>query len=297
MEEELKRWALHDCSAFRDTLVPDEMKRLFERFRATRGKHVMVTPTETIRSLDRAWTAFKREADHARLSVDELAGQVCRLSREQGRRCCTTHFEDGWLRCRELGVARPDCGEWRRIVEAVPVTEVERDIRHRCNGCLVRRHAVRNVSEEDVTRHSSYPAWGPTSAPSSAAVRESYWCGVERRDPWVERGDLRAPEYGRQYGEHAPPYQQVAPDRHVRTEDQRGWEDAPEMRRLHQRLEILERENQTCVIGCSGSATSGEIARMRARRVHRVDRDDRRVISSESANVEGRVQTYSRRKL
>ncbi|ETK78155.1 hypothetical protein L915_15763, partial [Phytophthora nicotianae] len=58
MEEELKRWALHDCSAFRDTLVPDEMKRLFERFRATRGKHVMVTPTETIRSLDRAWTTF-----------------------------------------------------------------------------------------------------------------------------------------------------------------------------------------------------------------------------------------------
>ncbi|ETM33405.1 hypothetical protein L914_19361, partial [Phytophthora nicotianae] len=208
MEEELKRWALHDCSAFRDTLVPDEMKRLFERFRATRGKHVMLDKSAACRG-------------------SKVAGAAQRILKMGGCAVASLVSRD---RTVESGGA-----SWRR-----------------------------------------YPAWGPTSAPSSAAVRESYWCGVERRDPWVERGDLRAPEYGRQYGEHAPPYQQVAPDRHVRTEDQRGWEDAPEMRRLHQRLEILERENQTCVIGCSGSATSGEIAGMRARRVHRVARDDRR---------------------
>ncbi|ETM00715.1 hypothetical protein L917_02583 [Phytophthora nicotianae] len=58
MEEELERWALHDCSAIRDARGPDEMKRLFQRFRATRGKPVTVTPTVTIRSIDRAWTAF-----------------------------------------------------------------------------------------------------------------------------------------------------------------------------------------------------------------------------------------------
>ncbi|ETM44866.1 hypothetical protein L914_09944 [Phytophthora nicotianae] len=90
MEEELERWTAHDCSAFRYARSPDEMKRLFERFRATRGKLVTVTPTVTIRSLDRVWTAFvkhwnldgreafelmlqRREADHARLSVGELA--------------------------------------------------------------------------------------------------------------------------------------------------------------------------------------------------------------------------------
>ncbi|ETP42934.1 hypothetical protein F442_10198, partial [Phytophthora nicotianae P10297] len=94
MEEELERWMLHDCSAYLDARSPNEMKHLLERFRATLGKNVTVTPTVTIRSLDRVWTAFvkrwnlkgceayesmlqRREADHARLSVGDLAAQVC----------------------------------------------------------------------------------------------------------------------------------------------------------------------------------------------------------------------------
>ncbi|ETO83128.1 hypothetical protein F444_02790 [Phytophthora nicotianae P1976] len=96
MEEELERWALHDCSAIRDARGPDEMKRLFQRFRATRGKPVTVTPTVTIRSIDRAWTAFVKR---------ELAGQVCHLSWDQDCRCCIAHFEDGCPHCREFGVA------------------------------------------------------------------------------------------------------------------------------------------------------------------------------------------------
>ncbi|ETI40900.1 hypothetical protein F443_13814 [Phytophthora nicotianae P1569] len=178
MEEELERWTLHDCSAFRDARGPDEMKRLFERFRATRGKPVTVTPTVTIRSLDRVWTAFvkrwnlegreafetmlkKREADHARLSVGELAGQVCRLSWDQDRRCCIAHFEDGCPHCRELGVTRPDREEWRRIVEAVPVTEVERDVIGRYQRALDEaRRAGRARPQRDPS-----PVRGPSRTP------------------------------------------------------------------------------------------------------------------------------------
>ncbi|KAG1691866.1 hypothetical protein DVH05_026028 [Phytophthora capsici] len=211
----------------------------------------MVTPTVTIRSLDRAWTAFvnrwnlegreafeamlkKREADHARLSVGELAGQVCRLSWDQDRRCCIAHFEDGCSHCRELGLARPGREEWRRIVEAAPITEVERDVigryrraldearragraRPQRDPSLVRgppRTPPRSPEHQQGGRHEvpSYPAWGPTSAPSSAVARGSEWRGDERRDSWARRGDQRGPQYGRQYGEHFLPYQQAAPD-------------------------------------------------------------------------------------
>ncbi|ETP14867.1 hypothetical protein F441_10231, partial [Phytophthora nicotianae CJ01A1] len=145
MEEELERWMLHDCSAYLDARSPNEMKHLLERFRATLGKNVTVTPTVTIRSLDRVWTAFvkrwnlkgceayesmlqRREADHARLFVGDLAAQVCSLSREAGRRCCVARLDDGCPRCRERGFSRPDHEKWRRVLEAVPVTGVERKV-------------------------------------------------------------------------------------------------------------------------------------------------------------------------
>ncbi|KAG3196131.1 hypothetical protein PC128_g7918 [Phytophthora cactorum] len=57
-EETLETWALHDCSAIADARSQDEMSSLFERFRATLGKTTTVTRTVTIRSLDKAWTAF-----------------------------------------------------------------------------------------------------------------------------------------------------------------------------------------------------------------------------------------------
>ncbi|KAG2775207.1 hypothetical protein PC129_g13558 [Phytophthora cactorum] len=127
-EETLETWALHDCSAVVDSRSPDEMRSLFERFCATRGKTTTVTRTVTIRSLDKAWTAFvnrwnreggaafermleNREAAHDRLSVCALATQVCRLSYELDRQCCFAHFEDGCPRCRGHNLPRPDAAQ------------------------------------------------------------------------------------------------------------------------------------------------------------------------------------------
>ncbi|KAG2783898.1 hypothetical protein PC129_g12211 [Phytophthora cactorum] len=136
-EETLETWALHDCSAIVDARSQDEMSSLFERFRATLGKTTTVTRTVTIRSLDKAWTAFvnrwnkeggaafermleNREAAYDRLSVLALAAQVCRLSYDLDRQCCFAHFEDGCPRYRRHNLPRPDAAERQRIIEAIP---------------------------------------------------------------------------------------------------------------------------------------------------------------------------------
>ncbi|KAG6587141.1 uncharacterized protein IUM83_02946 [Phytophthora cinnamomi] len=57
-EDNLERWALHDCSAVVNPRDDEEMRRLFQRWRATHSKAVTATGAVTPRSLDRSWTAF-----------------------------------------------------------------------------------------------------------------------------------------------------------------------------------------------------------------------------------------------
>ncbi|EEY53936.1 uncharacterized protein PITG_07584 [Phytophthora infestans T30-4] len=119
-EETLERWALYDCSAIERARNNDEMRRLFQRFRATRGKPATATRTVTLQSLDKAWTSFvlrwnkeggeafertlqEREATHARLSVGTLEAQVCQLSDDQGRQCCSVHRGKGLERWQRRG--------------------------------------------------------------------------------------------------------------------------------------------------------------------------------------------------
>ncbi|OWZ21397.1 hypothetical protein PHMEG_0004074 [Phytophthora megakarya] len=54
----LATWSLHDCSGFVEPRRNAEMVELFERCRAIRSKPVTKTWTVTMKSLDRAWTAF-----------------------------------------------------------------------------------------------------------------------------------------------------------------------------------------------------------------------------------------------
>ncbi|KAG6609079.1 uncharacterized protein IUM83_13487 [Phytophthora cinnamomi] len=96
-EDTLERWALHDCSAVVNPWDDEEMRRLFQRWRATCSKVVTATDAVAPRSLDRSWTAFverwnteggdefvrkleSHEETHARLSVGALAREVCCLS-------------------------------------------------------------------------------------------------------------------------------------------------------------------------------------------------------------------------
>ncbi|ETM03821.1 hypothetical protein L917_00003 [Phytophthora nicotianae] len=143
--ETLQLWSLHDCSDVVNGRSVEEMKNLFGRFRAARGKSDTTNATVTLQSLDTAWTAFvrrsnkeggdafermllEREAAHSRLSVGALAAQVCQLAVDQGRRCCTAHYEDGCPRCRGRGVPRLSAAEWRHMVEDTAITEVEREV-------------------------------------------------------------------------------------------------------------------------------------------------------------------------
>ncbi|KAI9982016.1 hypothetical protein PInf_009808 [Phytophthora infestans] len=84
--ESLERWELYDCNAFVNERSDSEMKTLFVRLRATRGKPVTVTATVILQPLDKAWTSYvhcrnneggdafervvvAREEAHPRLSV------------------------------------------------------------------------------------------------------------------------------------------------------------------------------------------------------------------------------------
>ncbi|KAG3077366.1 hypothetical protein PI124_g18916 [Phytophthora idaei] len=101
-EASLKRWALHDCSAIMDGRSDEEMRSLFRRWGATRDKGVTMSRIVTMRSLDRAWTAFvecwnketgavfeqrleERGATHDRLSVAVLSARICRMSYDLDR--------------------------------------------------------------------------------------------------------------------------------------------------------------------------------------------------------------------
>ncbi|KAG6608854.1 uncharacterized protein IUM83_12860 [Phytophthora cinnamomi] len=57
-EGTLERWVLHDCSAVVNPRDDEKMRRLFQRWRATRSEAVTATGAVTPRSLDGSWTAF-----------------------------------------------------------------------------------------------------------------------------------------------------------------------------------------------------------------------------------------------
>ncbi|KAG3026232.1 hypothetical protein PC121_g8718 [Phytophthora cactorum] len=152
-EETLERWALYDYSAFENPRRDDEMRDLFQRWRATRSKPVTVGGTVTPRSLDRAWTAFverwntetgakfvrmleRREATHEHLSLGALARRVCELSWEADRMCCFVHHWEGCASCHGYGVPRPDTREWERIRAEPPLSDTEREVISRYEQAL-----------------------------------------------------------------------------------------------------------------------------------------------------------------
>ncbi|KAG2843410.1 hypothetical protein PC119_g1608 [Phytophthora cactorum] len=70
-EETLERWALYDYSAFENPRSDDEMRDLFQRWRATRSKPVTVGGTVTPRD-------GKRRTSTCRLELWHDASASCR---------------------------------------------------------------------------------------------------------------------------------------------------------------------------------------------------------------------------
>ncbi|KAG2776674.1 hypothetical protein PC129_g12461 [Phytophthora cactorum] len=209
-EETLERWALYDYSAFESPRSHDEMRDLFQWWRATRSKPVTVGGTVTPRSLDRAWTAFverwntetgagfvrileRREATHKHLSLGALARRVCELSWEADRMCCFVHHWEGCASCRGYGAARPDTREWERIRAETLLSDTEREVISRYEQALQASSRARGA------RHASrgapsYQAWDPVSARDIHDVEERRCRGDGRRDPVVEQREYRRVE-------------------------------------------------------------------------------------------------------
>ncbi|KAG3005162.1 hypothetical protein PC121_g14021 [Phytophthora cactorum] len=101
-EETLERWALYDYSAFENPRSDDEMRDLFQRWRATRSKPVTVGGTVTPRSLDRAWTAFVE-----RWNTETGAKFVWMLERREATRALVA-WSPGTTRLRAVVGSRPD---------------------------------------------------------------------------------------------------------------------------------------------------------------------------------------------
>ncbi|KAG2808541.1 hypothetical protein PC116_g21111 [Phytophthora cactorum] len=212
-EETLERWALYDYSAFENPRSDDEMRDLFQRWRATRSKPVTVGGTVTPRSLDRAWTAFverwntetgakfvwmleRREATHEHLSLGALARRVCELSWEADRMCCFVHHWEGCASCRGYGVPRPDTREWERIRAETPLSDTEREVISRYEQALqpssraqgARRGAPRGEPAPD-TRLASYAATqSGTSATSTARGSQLSGMGPSQRTRYSRWG-------------------------------------------------------------------------------------------------------------
>lgn len=286
-EETLERWALYDCSAIERARNNDEMRRLFQRFRATRGKPATATRTVTLQSLDKAWTSFvlrwnkeggeafertlqEREATHARLSVGTLKAQVCQLSDDQGRQCCSVHRGKGCKRCRGRGAPRPDDYEWCRIVKSRRITKVERGVigryqrvlgrargdgRPHCRGDLrpvrgLPRTLPRSLErrQEEWRESLDYSA---SNVPSNTPVERWHRRGEESRDPhekpWIQNESHRGSGPNWRYAEVYPHYAREARGRRAEREDRVRRMDAAitqRLDRLARRVEYLERENQ-----------------------------------------------------
>ncbi|KAG2789727.1 hypothetical protein Pcac1_g1188 [Phytophthora cactorum] len=262
-EETLERWALYDYSAFENPRSDDEMRDLFQRWRATRSKPVTVGGTVTPRSLDRAWTAFverwntetgakfvwmleRREATHEHLSLGALARRVCELSWEADRMCCFVHHWEGCASCRGYGVPRPDTREWERIRAETPLSDTEREVISRYEQALQpssRAQGARRAPHGD----PSYQEWDPASARDIHDGEDRRRRGDGRRDPVVDQREYRRVE--RSIPRYVARYQRdprEEPGRHAGMVDQGRREEAATAQlldRLAQRLDRVEHEN------------------------------------------------------
>ncbi|KAG3204291.1 hypothetical protein PC128_g2017 [Phytophthora cactorum] len=255
-EETLERWTLYD-----NPRSDDEMRDLFQRWRATRSKPVTVGGTVTPRSLDRAWTAFveswntetgakfvrmleRREATLEHLSLGALARRVCELSWEADRMCCFVHHWEGCASCRGYGVPRPDTREWERIRAETPLSDTEREVISRYEQAL--QASSRGEPAPD-TRLASYAATQSGTARDIHDGEERRHHGDGRRDPVAEQREYRRvegsiPRYIARY--QRDPREE--PGRHAGMVDQGRREEAATAQlldRLAQRLDRVEHEN------------------------------------------------------
>ncbi|KAG3067554.1 hypothetical protein PC122_g17321 [Phytophthora cactorum] len=255
-EETLERWALYDYSAFENPRSDDEMRDLFQRWRATRSKPVTVGGTVTPRSLDRAWTAFverwntetgakfvwmleRREATHEHLSLGALARRVCELSWEADRMCCFVHHWEGCASCRgrfNLLRAHKALGAVRHV-ENLPQT---RGLPHTPPRSPERRPQAPHGDP-------SYQEWDPASARDIHDGEDRRRRGDGRRDPVVDQREYRRVE--RSIPRYVARYQRdprEEPGRHAGMVDQGRREEAATAQlldRLAQRLDRVEHEN------------------------------------------------------
>ncbi|KAG4046161.1 hypothetical protein PC123_g18452 [Phytophthora cactorum] len=264
-EETLERWALYDYSAFENPRSDDEMRDLFQRWRATRSKPVTVGGTVTPRDGKR----------HEHLSLGALARRVCELSWEADRMCCFVHHWEGCASCRGYGVPRPDTREWERIRAETPLSDTEREVISRYEQALqpssraqgARRCApprrVENLPQTRGLPHTpprsperrpqaphgdpSYQEWDPASARDIHDGEDRRRRGDGRRDPVVDQRKYRRVE--RSIPRYVARYQRdprEEPGRHAGMVDQGRREEAATAQlldRLAQRLDRVEHEN------------------------------------------------------
>ncbi|KAI9982653.1 hypothetical protein PInf_008630 [Phytophthora infestans] len=232
-EETLERWALYDCSAIERARNNDEMRRLFQRFRATRGKPTTATRTVTLQSLDKAWTSFvlrwnkeggeafertlqEREATHARLSVGTLEAQMTKVASAV------------------LYIVEKDVNA---VAGAAP-----RDPMIMSGVAFLERR------QKDWRESLDYSA---SNVPSNTPVERWHRRGEESRDPhekpWIQNESHRGPGPNWRYAEVYPHYAREARGRRAEREDRVRRMDAAitqRLDRLARRVEYLERENQ-----------------------------------------------------